>query len=73
MQQVKKTKDYTIFQKHSGRYAVRGNDKQWIHGDEKARILLDESLIPAPLTKAPAPEAPAEGEGAETAAEQAES
>ena len=67
MQQVKKTKEYTIFQKHSGRYAVQGSNRRWINGDEKAKILLAESLIAAPLTKAPAE--PAEAEGAANQAE----
>jgi hypothetical protein len=73
MQQVKKTEDFTIFQKRSGRYAVQGKDKKWINGDNKTRILLDAALIKPPLTKAPEPESLAESEGAEGAADQAES
>lgn len=60
MQQVKKTADYTIYQKKSGRYAVKGKDKQLVHGDDKARILLAEALIEPPKAKAPAPAAEAE-------------
>lgn len=77
MQQVKKTDTYTIFQKRSGRYAVLGKDKKWVNGDDKARILLDEALIKAPLTKAPepqeTPEAAPEAEAAEGDADQAAS
>ncbi len=58
MQQIKKTADYTLFQKKSGRYAVQGKDKRWVNGDEKAGVLLAEGLITPPKVKAPpAPEA----------------
>lgn len=73
MQQVKTTADYTIFQKRSGRYAVRAKDKHWLNGDDKAKILLAEDLIKAPLTKAPAPEPTPEAEEAEPATDQAAS
>jgi len=68
MQQVKKTGDYTIFQKKSGRYAVKGKDKQFLHGEDKTRILLAEDLIKKPEPKPPAPasEAP-EAEAPEAA------
>lgn len=65
MQQIKKTGDYTIYQKKSGRYAVKGKDKQLLHGEDKTRILLAESLIEPPKPKGPAPEPAA---AAETAA-----
>lgn len=67
MQQVKKTGDYSIYQKKSGRYAIKGKDKQLIHGDDKARILLAEALIQPPKVKAPAPAV--EAESSETAAD----
>lgn len=80
MQSVKKTAHYTIYQKRSGRYAIQGKDKQWVHGDDKTRILTDEQLIKPPQPKAPAPEPDAAAEpaaadaGPEAAAEgQAES
>ncbi len=69
MQQVKKTGDYTIYKKKSGRYAVKGKDKQFVHGEDKARILLGESLIEPPRPKGPAPEPAAEADAAETAAD----
>jgi hypothetical protein len=55
MQQIKKTDGYTIYQKKSGRYAVRGKDKKFLHGEEKTRILLAEGLIKKPEPKPPAP------------------
>ena len=66
MKVVKRTADYTVYQKRSERYAVKGADKAWINGDDKVKILLDEGLIkvvlPAPAE--PEPEAPAEDEAA---------
>jgi hypothetical protein len=70
MQQIKKTADYTIYQKKSGRYAVKGKDKHWVHAEDKTRILTAEQLIKPPMPKAPAPEsepdsapeAPAQGQ-----------
>ena len=84
METVKKTAEYTILKKRSGRYAVRGAKKQWITGEDKVKILLAEKLIKAPEPKpveeeASAEEAPAqepvaeetaEGEGAEAAEEE---
>ena len=57
MKVIKKTKEYTVYQKGSGRFAVKNADKNWVNGDEKIAILLAQGLIktaaPAP---APAPE-----------------
>ncbi len=64
MKVVKRTADYTVYQKRSERYAVQGADKAWINGDDKAKILLDEGLIKVVLPKPPEPEAPAEEETA---------
>ncbi len=67
METVKKTDDYTIVKKRSGRYGVRRNDNKWINGEEKVKVLLEAGLIEVKL-KAPEPEAaPAESE--ETAEE----
>lgn len=60
MQQVKKTADYTLFQKKSGRYAVKGKDKKWINGEAKQAILVEEKLVTLPTPKAPAAEPEAE-------------
>jgi hypothetical protein len=66
MKQVKKTGEYTIYQKKSGRYAVKGKDKQLLHGEDKTRILLAEALIEPPKAKAPAGQSVApESESAE--------
>ena len=62
MQQIKKTPDYTIFQKKSGRYAVRAKNKQWLHAADKTQVLLAEALITQPRPKAPAAEAEAPAE-----------
>lgn len=69
MQQIKKTAEYTIFKKKSGRYAVKAKSKQWLHADDKARVLLAEALIEPPKVKVPASAAEAEGETAEAPAE----
>lgn len=67
MKVLKQTDDYTIYQKRSGRHAVKGADRKWINGEEKVKILLEAGLI-----KVSAPAAPAEPEPAEeTAAEEA--
>ena len=64
MESVKKTKEYEIVKKRSGRYAVRDAKRNWVRGDEKVKILLAEKLIKAPVPKKeepePAPEASAE-------------
>lgn len=68
MQLVKKTADYTIYQKRSKRYAVRDAEKKWVNGDEKITILLKEKLVKVAAAKPKveeaaaeeAPEAPAE-------------
>ncbi len=68
MKEVKQTAEYSILQKKSGRYAVRGKDKKWVNGDEKAQILLAEQLIKPPMSKAPVAEPEPEA-AAEAAAE----
>ena len=76
MKVIKKTKDYVIYQKGSGRYAIKDADKNWVNADEKIKILLAEKLVKtvapapapkkseeapaAPVEEAPADEAPAE-------------
>ncbi len=69
MKLVKKTSEYTVYQKRSGRYAVQGGKHKMINGEEKAKILLAEGLIkltePKPKEEAPAEEPAAEVEGGE--------
>ena len=58
MEQVKVTDNYTVFKKKNGRFGVKASNRKWINGDEKAKILLSEGLIKAPVAKkAPEPEA----------------
>lgn len=64
METVKTTKEYTIVKKRNNRYGVKGANKKWINGEEKAKILATEGLIK--LSKA-APKA------AEPAAEEEQS
>lgn len=63
MKVVKKTAEYTVYQKRNERYAVKGTDKKFINGEEKAKILLAEELIKLSEPAAPAEEAPAEDAG----------
>ncbi|WP_439107763.1 hypothetical protein [Congregibacter sp.] len=74
MKLVKKTDDYSIFQRGDERYAVKDAAKKPVNGEEKVRILLEEGLIkvaePAAV-EAVGEEAPAEEEAAEETAEEA--
>jgi hypothetical protein len=45
MKVIKKTKEYVIYQKASGRYAIKNSDRAWVNADEKVAILLAEGLI----------------------------
>lgn len=70
METVKTTENYTIYKKRSGRFAVKGTNRKYINGEEKAKILAEAGLIT--LSKAaekPAEEAPAEEVAAEETAE----
>ena len=62
MQAIKKTKEYTVFKKRSGRYSVQNAAEAFIRGEEKVKILLKEGLIkltpPKKKEEAPAAEAP---------------
>ena len=77
---VKKTAEYTIFQRKDERYAVKDANKKAVNGEEKVKILLAEELIkvtaPAaveePAEEEAAEEAPAEAEAAEEGEEAAE-
>lgn len=52
MQKIKKTAEYTLFQKKSGHYAVKDKNKKWINGDAKQAILASEQLIKVMTPKA---------------------
>ena len=67
MKLVKKTDDYSIYQRGDKRYAVEDASKSAVNGEEKVRILVEEGLISVAV--AAAPEEVAE-EAAEEAAEE---
>ena len=71
MKTVKKTAEYTVYQKRNNRFAVQGANKAWINGEEKVKILLAEDLVKvsAPGAKEePAAEAAAESSDSTEAA-----
>ena len=71
MKVIKQTEEYTIYQKRSGRYAVKGAGKM-INGEEKAKILLAEDLIKLSVAAEPEPvEEVVEEAAAEEATEEA--
>lgn len=45
MKVLKKTSEYTIFERRDGRYAVVDGNKNPVNGDEKVKILLAEELV----------------------------
>ena len=45
MQLVKRTAEYTIYKKRSGRHAVQNAQSVYVNGDEKQKILLAAGLI----------------------------
>ena len=59
MELIKKTDNYTIYKKRSGRYAVQNKDKKYLTEKEKVEILLTEKLIKISPSKKPVEEAPA--------------
>ncbi len=69
MEQVKESGDFKIFKKRSGRFCIKNKDGKFVNGEEKAKILFENSLIKLDPPKkkeepaaeeAPAEEAPAE-------------
>ncbi|MEP4148541.1 MAG: hypothetical protein ABJL54_15100 [Halioglobus sp.] len=64
MKLVKKTDEYSIFQRSDDRYAVKDANKKAVNGEEKVKILLAEDLIKVTAPAAPE-EAPVEEEAAE--------
>ncbi len=75
MKVVKKSSEYTVYQKRSGRYAVAAKGGKLVNGEEKVAVLLDLGLIkltaPAAVEEVveevAAEEAPAEEAAAEEA------
>ena len=70
MKVIAKTDEYTILQKRSERYAVRGADRKWVNGEAKVAILLEHKLIEAPAPKAPELEPVEEAAAEEAVAEE---
>ena len=65
MKEIKSVGEHKIFEKKSGRYAVKDGNKKYVNGDEKAKILADAGLVTIPEPKpAEEPEA-AQEESAE--------
>ncbi|WP_096085558.1 hypothetical protein [Agaribacterium haliotis] len=69
MKLVKKTAEYTVFQRRDGRYAVRGTNAKWINGEDKVEILYKEELLKKPEPKAEPEAEEAAEEAADDAAE----
>ena len=67
---IKKTDEYTIYKKRSGRYEVIGLNKKNINGIDKSRILASEKLIEFTEPKKPAEQPVEESEAAPEPAEQ---
>ena len=63
MKEIKSVGGNKIFEKKSGRYAVKDSNKKFVNGDDKAKILADAGLVKIPEAKA----APAEEPAAEDA------
>ena len=53
MKLIKKTDEYIVYLKRSGRYGVKNTDHEWINGISKTRILLAEGLIETTLPPEP--------------------
>ena len=64
---VKKTPEYTIYQRGDERYAVKDANKKPVNGDEKVRILAEEGLLKVAVPAAPVVEEVAEEAAAEEA------
>ena len=70
MKTIKKTAEYTIYQKRNNRYAVKGANANLLKGEEKIAILLAEDLIKLTQSATPEIEAEAPVNKAEEATEQ---
>lgn len=71
MKVVKKTSEYTIYQRRDERYAVEDANNNAVNGDEKVKILVAEDLLKVAVA-APAPEPEVEEAAAEAPEEAAE-
>ena len=64
MKVVRKTDEYTIVEKRSKRYGVLNAKKNWINGDAKTTILVNEKLLEVAVPK------PKEAEAEEVASDE---
>jgi len=71
MKVLKKTDDYTVYQKRSGRYGVIDADKNPINGEDKVKILVAEGMVKQSVAAAPEPEVVEEPVAEEAVAEEA--
>ena len=63
MKVILRTKQHTVYEKKSGRFAVKDAEKNWVNGDDKVAVLLAEGLVktaPPAVAEAPVEEAPVE-------------
>ena len=72
MKVVKKTDEWKILQKRSGRYAVQQASGNFVNGEDKLKILSAEGLAAKPPKKAPPKAEAAPAAEAEPAKEDAE-
>lgn len=73
MKKLKTTSDHTIYEKRSGRYAVKDRRKRWVQGDDKVAVLKAEGLLKTPEPRpAPAEPEPDTAEGTEATADSAD-
>jgi hypothetical protein len=71
MKLVKKTEQYSIYKRGDERYAVMNARKQFVNGDSKTQILLDEGLVKKMIPAKPAVEASADAADSATSTESA--
>ena len=75
MKVILRTKQHTVYEKKSGRFAVKDAEKNWVNGDDKVAVLLAEGLVktaPPAVAEAPVEQAPVEETAVdETAAKEA--
>jgi hypothetical protein len=71
MKLVKKTEQYSIYKRGDERYAVMNARKQFVNGDSKTQILLDEGLVKKMIPAKPAVEPSADAADSATSTESA--
>ena len=63
MKEIQTSGEYKIYEKRSGRYAVKDASRKYVNGDDKARILADAGLVALPKSKPkPVEDSPSENE-----------